>query len=43
MHLAWRCFTGLGFDQPILHHSTFSRITVGIALGHIDESPGPIQ
>ena len=43
MHLAWRWFTGLGFDQSIPHHSTFSRITVAIALGHIDESPGPIQ
>jgi transposase len=25
MHLAWRWFTGLGFDQEILHHSTFSK------------------
>jgi transposase len=25
MHLAWRWFTGLGFDQPIPHHSTFSK------------------
>jgi transposase len=25
MHLAWRWFTGLGFDQEIPHHSTFSR------------------
>jgi hypothetical protein len=24
MHLAWRWFTGLGFDQEIPHHSTFS-------------------
>jgi transposase len=24
MHLAWRWFTGLGFDQEIQHHSTFS-------------------
>jgi len=24
-HLAWRWFTGLGFDQEILHHSTFSK------------------
>jgi len=24
MHLAWRWFTGLGFHQPIPHHSTFS-------------------
>ncbi|MGA2730858.1 MAG: transposase [Terracidiphilus sp.] len=23
MHLAWRWFTGLGFDQEIPHHSTF--------------------
>ena len=22
MHLAWRWFTGLGFDQEIPHHST---------------------
>jgi len=25
MHLAWRWFTGLGFHQPIPHHSTFSK------------------
>jgi transposase len=25
MHLAWRWFTGLGFDQEIAHHSTFSK------------------
>src|SRR5437016_1540337 len=25
VHLAWRWFTGLGFDQEILHHSTFSK------------------
>ncbi len=25
MHLAWRCFTGLSFDQEIPHHSTFSK------------------
>ena len=25
MHLAWRWFTGLGFDQEIRHHSTFSK------------------
>jgi hypothetical protein len=25
MHLAWRWFTGLGFDQEILHHSKFSK------------------
>jgi len=25
MHLAWRLFTGLGFDQEIPHHSTFSK------------------
>ena len=24
MHLAWRWFTGLSFDQEIPHHSTFS-------------------
>jgi transposase len=24
MHLAWRWFTGLGFDQDIPQHSTFS-------------------
>jgi transposase len=23
MHLAWRWFTGLSFDQEIPHHSTF--------------------
>ena len=25
MHLAWRWFTGLGSDQEMLHHSTFSK------------------
>jgi len=25
MHLAWRWFTGLSFDQEITHHSTFSK------------------
>src|SRR5664279_4137403 len=25
MHLAWSWFTGLGFDQEIPHHSTFSK------------------
>lgn len=25
MHLAWRWFTGLGFEQEIPHHSTFSK------------------
>jgi transposase len=25
MHLAWRWFTGLGFDQEIPHHSRFSK------------------
>ena len=25
MHLAWRWFTGRGFDQEIPHHSTFSK------------------
>src|SRR5947207_3008147 len=25
MHLAWRWFTGLGFEQAIPHHSTFSK------------------
>src|SRR5439155_22191372 len=25
MHLAWRWFTGLGFDQEIPHHSTSSK------------------
>jgi transposase len=25
MHLAWRWFTGLSFDQKIPHHSTFSK------------------
>src|SRR5947209_1412004 len=25
MHLAWRWFNGLGFDQEIPHHSTFSK------------------
>ena len=25
MHLAWRWFTGLSFDQQIPHHSTFSK------------------
>jgi transposase len=30
MHLAWRWFTGLGFDQEIPHHSTFSTDTGGL-------------
>src|SRR5271163_1200055 len=25
MHLAWRWFTGLGFDQEVPNHSTFSK------------------
>ena len=25
MHLAWGWFTGLGFEQEIPHHSTFSK------------------
>ena len=25
MHLAWRWFTGLSFDEEIPHHSTFSK------------------
>src|SRR6476660_7938722 len=25
MHLAWRWVTGLGFDQEVPHHSTFSK------------------
>jgi transposase len=25
MHMGWRWFTGLGFDQEIPHHSTFSK------------------
>src|SRR6202451_3800948 len=25
MHLAWRWFTGLGFDQEVPHHTTFSK------------------
>ena len=25
MHLAWRWFTGLGFDEEVPHHSTFSK------------------
>src|SRR5947208_12966197 len=25
MHLAWRWITGLGFEQEIPHHSTFSK------------------
>ena len=25
VHLAWHWFTGLGFDQEIPHHSTFSK------------------
>ena len=29
MHLAWRWFTGLGFDQEILHQSTFSKTDTG--------------
>jgi transposase len=33
MHLAWRWFTGLGFDQEIPHHSTFSKNRHGNAHG----------
>jgi len=29
MHLAWRWFAGLGFDQEVPHHSTFPRIATG--------------
>ena len=29
MHLAWRWFTGLGFEQEIPHHSTFRRTGMG--------------
>ena len=25
MHLAWRWFAGLGFDEEVPHHSTFSK------------------
>ena len=25
MHLAWRWFPGLGFDEEVPHHSTFSK------------------
>ncbi|HSY65892.1 MAG TPA: transposase [Terriglobales bacterium] len=25
MHVAWRWFTGLGCDQEVPHHSTFSK------------------
>ena len=25
MHVAWRWFTGFGFDQEVPHHSTFSK------------------
>src|ERR1700761_7495627 len=33
MHLAWRWFTGLGFDQEIPHHSTFSKNRHGLFSG----------
>src|SRR5437763_8663487 len=29
MHLAWRWFPGLGFDQEIPYHSTFSKTGTG--------------
>ncbi len=29
MHLAWRWFTRLSFDQEIPHHSTFSKVRHG--------------
>jgi hypothetical protein len=32
MHLAWRWFTGLGFDQEIPHHSTFSKNRHGVSV-----------
>jgi hypothetical protein len=46
MHLAWRWFTGLGFDQEIPHHSTFSKNRRGqrqrrtSAIGALPESTG---
>src|SRR5580700_7594393 len=30
MHLAWRWFTGLGFDEEVPHHSTFSKNRHGL-------------
>jgi transposase len=30
MHLAWRWFTGLGFDQEVPHHSIFSKNRHGL-------------
>jgi hypothetical protein len=33
MHLAWRWFTGLGFDQEMPHHSTFSKNRHGTVSG----------
>jgi len=32
MHLAWRWFTGLGLEQEISHHSTFSKNRHGYRL-----------
>ena len=41
MHLAWRWFTGLGFDQEIPHHSTFSKNLLR-AWKLVDESAVPV-
>ncbi len=42
MHLAWRWFTGLGFDQEIPHHSTFSFFSLLGGL-HFEVEPGPFE
>src|ERR1035438_6074537 len=36
MHLAWRWFTGVGFDQEIPHHSTFSKNRHGRFLENVE-------
>src|SRR6478672_2556408 len=38
MHLAWRWFTGLGFDQEIPHHWTFSRVEAVRAIVRADRA-----
>jgi transposase len=40
MHLAWRWFTRLGFDQEIPHHSTFWKNRHGRFLEWIADNAG---
>ena len=42
MHLAWRWFTGLGFDQEIPHHSTFSLVALYFAVCDESDQDGAV-